>query len=144
MDRLGAKQMYVFYKKQYPDSDVSYTLFKYTISEFFKKAIKQVLNGKEFYLGHKLGSIRIRKVARNFDKPTINWFETNKLKAKGINKHVFFTDEFWYRFSWNKRSAALKNKSVYKFSATEGANGNKKQLVRKLREDDFAHINFKE
>ena len=37
----------------------------------------------------------------------------------------------------------VKNKSVYTFSPTAGAAGNKKALVKKLREDEFAYLNFK-
>lgn len=144
MDKFSAEDMYRFYKRSNPDSDVTYTLYKHILSEFLKKAADKILDGEVLYLGHKLGAIRIKKVERNFDKPTINWCETNKLKAEGINQHVYYTDPYWYRWCWDKSTVALKNKSVYKFSPTEGANGQKKALVRRLNEDEFAYLNYKE
>lgn len=144
MDKFSTKDMYAHFKKQNPESDVTYTLYKHTLGEFFKKVSNEILEGETFNLGHKLGKIRIRKVERNYNKPTIDWGATNKLKAQGINKHVYYTDPYWYRWGWEKCSVALKNKSVYKFTATKGSNGNIKALSRKLKLDEFAHLNFKE
>ncbi len=135
--------MYEWYRKNNPGSDVTYTLYKHILVEFYKKASKKILEGETFNLGHKLGSIRIKKVERNFNRPTINWHETNKLKEQGINKHVYFTDPYWFRWAWDKSTVALRNKSVYKFSPTEGKNGNKKMLVRMLKTDEFAQLNYK-
>ena len=142
MDKLNALDMFKFFLKNNPDTTVTYSSYKHALSEFHKKAVQMILCGKTFYMGHKLGLIRIKKVERNFDKPSINWGETNKLKAEGINKHVYFTDEYWYRWYWNKSRASLKNKSVYKFSPTEGSKGNKKKLVQTIKMDQFAHLNF--
>lgn len=142
MDKLGPKDMFKDYKKQNPDTKVTYTLYKHVISRFFKMAVIKVLEGSVFYMGNKLGLIRIKRVPRSFNHPTINWGETNKLKAQGINKHVYFTDDWWYRWYWDKSKVALKNKSVYKFSPTEGINGNKKLLVKTIKNDEFAHTKF--
>lgn len=136
--------MYKEYKSKNPDSDVTYSLFSYYIELFNKKVINKILEGKVFYFGHNLGSIRIKKVKRNFKSPTIDWFETNKLKQQGINKHVYYTDEYWYRWYWDKYRAKVKNKAVYKFEPTKGPNGAKKQLIRLLKQDEFAYLNFKE
>lgn len=144
MDRLGVKDMYRDYKKKNPGTDVTYALYKHTISEFCKKAVDRVLEGDTLYLGHKLGCIRIKKVPRNFDNPVIDWYETNKLKAEGINKHIYYTDPYWFRWYWDKSRPALKNKSVYKFEATKGETGNVKKLVRKIKNDPFAELNYKE
>ena len=143
MDRYTAEDMYAYYIKNNPDSDVTYTLYKYTLSKFLKKAVLKILDGETFYLGHKLGAVRIKRVERNFEKPTIDWYETNKLKAQGINKHIYYTDNDWSRWFWEKPKAPLKNKSVYKFNPTEGKSGNKKALVKRLKTDEFAHLNYK-
>lgn len=142
MDKLGPKEMFADYTKQNPGTQVTYTLYKYIISQFFKKAVKKILAGFTFYLGNNLGLIRIKKVPRSFENPTINWEETNKLKAQGINKHVFFTDDWWYRWYWDKSKVALKNKSVYKFHATKGETGNTKLLSRTIKNDEFAHTKY--
>lgn len=136
--------MFHDFKRNNPGTDITYTLYKHILSKFFKKASDYILEGEKLRLGHKLGNIYIKKVRRNPDKPMIDWGETNKLKAQGINKLVYYTDEFWYRWAWEKNRAALRNKSVYKFSATKGINGNVKKLVRKLKEDPFAEVKFSE
>lgn len=144
MRKFSAKDMYKAYKKKYPDSDVTYSLFALYIEKFNKAVVEKVLEGKTFYFGHNLGSIRIKKVKRNFNRPTINWYETNKLKAEGINQYVYYTDDHWYRWYWDKYRAKVSNKSVYSFKPTEGQNGAKKQLIRLLKTDEFAYLNFKE
>ena len=117
-------------------------LYKYIISKFNKKLVKKVLEGKEFYLGYKLGTISIRRIERNFDKKSVNYFETKKLKAQGIDKVVYYTDDHWFRWYWAKRRCKVPNKSVYKFSPTSGPNGIKRALSTLIQEDEFAFLNF--
>jgi hypothetical protein len=144
MNKYAVKDMYKEYKELHPESDVTYSLFSHYIERFNKKIIEKVLEGKTFYFGHNLGSVRIKRVKRNFNKPTIDWFETNKLKAQGINKHVYYTDEFWFRWYWDKYRAKVKNKAAYRFEPTKGPTGAKKQLIKLLKTDEFAQLNFKE
>ena len=53
-------------------------------------------------------------------------------------------------FSWLNGSpkhwikCKVKNKSVYTFAPTAGPTGNRKALVKKLKTDEFAHMNFKQ
>jgi hypothetical protein len=141
---LGPKEMFMEYRKNNPGTDVTYTLYKEVISMYNKKLVDVLLTGKEYNLRHNLGRIRIRKVQRNFEKPTINWGETNKLKAEGINQFVYFTDDHWFRWYWEKRKCSIKNKSVYQFRPTEGKTGNKRKLITLLQDDEFAYLNFTE
>ena len=138
------KDMYVAYKKDNPESDTTYALYTYIIEKFNKKVIDVILSGKVFYLGHGLGSIRIKKIKRNYNRPTIDWYETNKLKKEGINNHVYYTDEYWYRWYWDKYRAKVSNKTVYRFDPMKGPTGSRKRLVKHLRNDEFAHLNYKE
>mgnify|MGYP001563822434 FL=1 len=138
------KDMYKAYKKDNPNSDTTYALYTYIIEKFNKSVIEEVLKGKTFYMGHNMGSLRIKKVNRNFKKPTIDWGETNKLKKEGINKHVYYTDDVWYRWYWDKYRAKVSNKTVYRFDPMKGPTGSKKQLVKHLKNDEFAHLNYKE
>ncbi len=142
MNRYGAKDMYKFFVKKNPDTDVTYTLFKYIISKFNKKIVNKVLDGKEFYMGHRLGTISIRRIERNFDKKSVNYFETKKLKEQGIDKVVYYTDDHWFRWYWTKAKCQVPNKSVYKFSPTSGPNGIKRALSNKLNQDEFAFLNY--
>lgn len=139
-----AEEMYKFYQHIYPNKDVPYLMFKYIISQYNKKSIDKILDGYTLKLGSNLGNIRIKKIERNFDKPVVNWEETNKLKKQGIKKLVYFTDKYYYRFYWEKKAAKIKNKSVYRFDPTGGRVGNKKKLVEFLKTDEFAETKFNE
>jgi len=142
MDKHGAKDMFRYFEKKYPNTDVTYTLYKYIISKLNKKIVDKVLKGKEFYFGHRLGTISIKRVERNFDKKSVNYFETKKLKEQGIDKVVYYTDDHWFRWYWAKAKCQVPNKSVYKFSPTSGPNGIKRALSNKLKQDEFAFLNF--
>ena len=132
MNRYGAKDMYKFFVKKNPDTDVTYTLFKYIISKFNKKIVNKVLDG----------TISIRRIERNFDKKSVNYFETKRLKEQGIDKVVYYTDDHWFRWYWTKAKCQVPNKSVYKFSPTSGPNGIKRALSNKLNQDEFAFLNY--
>lgn len=134
--------MFRYFLKKHPNTDVTYTLYKYIISKLNKKIVDKVLKGKEFYFGHRLGTISIKRVERNFDKKSVNYFETKKLKAQGIDKVVYYTDDHWFRWYWAKAKCQVPNKSVYKFSPTSGPNGIKRALSNKLKQDEFAFLNY--
>ena len=130
--------------EQYKRRNINYKIYKETICRFNKIMVEKILDGHTLYMGNKLGEIRIRKVRRNPDRPTIDWGETNKLKKQGINRYVYFTDDWWYRWYWRKRNAQVKNKSVYSFRPTRGGTGNMRRLSNLLTTDEFAKLKFKE
>jgi len=134
--------MYAQYKRDYPDTDVTYTLYKYIISSVNKKTVEALLEGKRFNLGHKLGAIYIKRIARNFSKPQINWHETMKLRKAGEEVFVYYTEDY-YRFSWEKSRCVVANRSVYCFEPTKGPLGNTRKLAKYLHSDEFAHLNFR-
>lgn len=139
-----AIDIYNHYKKTNPGTDITYTQLKYVLSLFNKKAIEYILQGGSLNFHNRLGKLRIKKIKRNFNRKTIDWQETNKLKAQGINKYVFYTDDYWYRWFWEKRTCTIPNKSVYSFRPTGGDDGNRKKLVHLLKSDEFAHLNYRE
>jgi hypothetical protein len=139
-----AVDIFKYYKKNNPGTDVTYTQFKYIISQFNRKASEYILQGRTLNLHNRLGKIRIKKIRRNFYRKSVDWAETNKLKAQGIKQLVYFTDDYWFRWYWEKRVCTIPNKSVYSFRPTGGDHGNRKNLVKLLKTDEFAHINFKE
>lgn len=142
--RFSSKEAYKFFIKKNPKSTVTYSLYKHIVSEFNKKLSLLLLEGVVFNMGHRLGTVRIKRIPRAFNKPAIDWGETNKLKKLGINKHVYFTDDYYYRWNWDKSKCKVRNKSVYSFAPTAGPTGNRKALVKKLKTDEFAHMNFKQ
>lgn len=135
--------MYEYFLKKYPDTEVTYPMFRHVISQFNKKAMDNILDGKTLKMGFGLGYIRIQKLPRNFNKPSIDWGETNKLREKGIKKRVFFTDDYLYKFYWAKKACNIRNKTVYRFDPTRGPNGNKQRLANKIKNDEFATLNYK-
>lgn len=135
------KEMYQYFKIAHPEEDISFTLFSEIVYRYNKILLEQLLQGKQILLGSGLGKIKIKRVERRFNKKRIDWYETNKLKKQGINKHVYYTDDHWYRFSWFK-GIRLVNKTVYKFTPTKGCNGNGKRLAAALRNNEFLHQNF--
>lgn len=135
------KEMYEYFKIAHPKEDISFTLFSEIVYRYNKLLLDQLLQGKQISLGSGLGKIKIKRVERKFNKPRIDWFETNKLKKQGINQHVYYTDDFWYRFSWFK-GIKLTNKTVYKFTPTKGCNGNGRKLAAALKNNEFLHQNF--
>lgn len=143
-NRLGAEHMYKEYKKNNPNTDITYPLYKTVLDLFNKKIADKILEGKSFNMGYKLGSIRIKKIERTPTNKVINWPETQALwEEQGYKKDfVYFTDKYYYRWNWEKRKCTVKNKSVYKFIPTSGKNGLKKKLAFKLKSDPFALINY--
>ena len=141
---INSTDIYEEYKKRNPGTDITYQLFKYTLDNYNKGIVEALLQGKTFNIGNKLGRIRIKKFVRNFKRKTVDWGETNKIKAQGINKLIYYTDEYYYGFAWEKRYCTVKNKSVYKFKPAGGKRGPKKLLITLLKENDMNHLNFKE
>lgn len=141
-----AGDMYGWFVKNNPETDITYPLFKETISLFNKLASEYILEGKRVRFGNYLGTVRIQKVERKFSsKPIhVNWGETNKLFKQGIKQRVFFTDDYYFGWHWDKGSCKIKNKTVYKFYPTAGPGGNKKRLARFLNSDDLVKTLYSE
>jgi len=150
---LGAVHMYEYFKKKYPDSDVTYPMFKHIVSEFNKKLSDLLLEGKVFPMNHGLGNLFIARIPRTFVRrgrdgsvtmlKHINWAETAKLKREeGINRYIYYTDPYYCRWYWTKYSCSLPNKAAYKFLPTKGKGYNADRLSKLLKSDELAHTNF--
>ena len=72
MNRYGAKDMYKFFVKKNPDTDVTYTLFKYIISKFNKKIVNKGIDKVVYYT----------------DDHWFRWYWT-KAKCQVPNKSVY-------------------------------------------------------
>jgi hypothetical protein len=136
------KDMYKFFVQKYPGTDVTYPLYRHVISEFNKAVASRALLGEHIVLGKNMGKILIRKVNRNYEKRVVDFGATRKLKDRGIDKVVYFTNAFYFKWSWDKRSSKAVNKSAYNFKPSGGAGGLRKRLARLLNDDDFSQINF--
>lgn len=145
-ERFGAKDMYKAYKKDNPNTDINYTYYRAVLESFSGLLAEALLNGEVFNMGQRLGTLRIKKIKRNPSHRTIDWNETLKMwkeqgKKEGL---IYWTDESYYRWAWDKRKALVKNKSAYRFDPTGGTKGLKKKLTERLRTDEFAKLNYTE
>lgn len=104
-----------------PQLVISYTRFKMILSEWFKGATAYIINGYRLQLGNKLGYIAGRRVERNHGNKQVNWEASEaKWKKTGIRKGpVYWTDDEWVRVGW-KKTDAIKNGYLYRFSPAEG------------------------
>ena len=135
------KQMYEFFCKRYPEEDIPFPLFSEVIKRYNLLILEQLLEGKRVLLPSGLGHLQVIRHQRTFKYKRIDWYETNKLKKEGINKHVYYSDDTWVKFTWF-RPRKLINRTVYKFTPTKGCNGNTKKLAELIRMDPFALERF--
>lgn len=151
-----AGDMYRWFKKNNPDTDITYPLFKETISQFNKLATEHILDGHTLKLGSYMGAIRVKKYTRMFAKKPrygpagpgfryVDWAATKKLlEDTGIRKLVVFTDDYYFGWYWDRGLCKVKNKTVYVFKPTTGAKGNRKRLSRFLKSDEMVKTLYKE
>ncbi len=145
-ERFGAKEMFRKYKKDTPDTDVTYSYYRAVLESFSKLLAEELLNGAVFNMGQRLGTLRIKKIKRSPNARTIDWNETLKMWEEQGEKDgfVYWTDDTYYRWAWDKRKALVKNKSAYRFDPTGGVKGLKKKLTDRLRSDSLASTNYSE
>lgn len=145
-ERLGAKHMYREFKKANPDTDITYAYYRAVLESFSDALAEELLNGAVFNMGQRLGTLRVKKIKRNPNSRTIDWNETMKMWEEQGKKEgfIYWTDDTYYRWAWDKRKALVKNKSAYRFDPTGGKKGLKKRLTERLRKDPFASTNYTE
>lgn len=150
--------MYEIFCKEYPDIKMPYKEYKEILREHNRQVLEACLEGKTYRFGRGIGELSVARVPRKFEEVVlpdgttkikglkVNFGATKKLKAAGKDKVVYFTDDWWYRWYWNKnqRSTGCKipHKTVWKFSPTKGPNGITRKLSTIVKGDDFAHIRF--
>ena len=140
------------------DLEVSKKTFRDICSTFNIEIINYILDGGKFNLGNNLSTISIIRLNRNNSKPVVNWGESNKYKkellkegkelynsktGEGHKWYIYYTDEEYCRYYWNKGKCKITNKSVYKFTPTRGYKGNKEKLTNLLQTDELAYLKFK-
>jgi len=116
-----------------------------------------IMEGREFDMGAGLSRICVLRIDRNHATPRVDWVSTRKLKEEllvegknlmsedtpdGEPYLVYYTDDWYCRFFWEKRSCMVRNKSAYRFDASRGLKGNKTKLVQHLLSDDLAYLKY--
>ena len=138
--------------------EISKAIFREICSEYNQRDVDSLSDGSIIDLGYNLSNLSIARIERNPSKPVIDWGESNKYKEEllaegyelyniktgtGKKWYIYYTDEEYCRFHWNKGKCRIPNKSVYKFVPTRGLKGNKEKLVELLKTDDLAYLKFK-
>jgi len=135
--------------------DLQYKLFREINCEFNEEVMRQILEGREFDMGKGLSRLSIMRIDRDFIRPMIDWKSSHELKAEllaegetlyskdnpdGVKWFVYFTDEWYLRFYWEKKRCLIKNKTAYRFDATWGNKGKLKDMIKN---DSLAYRKFR-
>jgi|GEM_PF-4901386 len=152
----NSPEIYEFYVDR--GGELSYKEWSAICQEFNEMVMDEIiLKGEKINLGANLSTISIARIKRNYSNQQVNWAESNKLKQKlldegkhlydsktgeGENWLVYFTNDWYCRFYWNKGHCTVTNKTAYRFVATRGKMGNKTKLKNLLRDDDLAYLQF--
>lgn len=146
---VGVKEMYKVFRRDNPNLNIPYMLYKEIIFTGNKLATEKVLRGKAVKLGPNIGEVRVVKVNRKFEVDdegnlkgaTVDLITTKALKEQGIDKKVYYTDPY-YRWWWGKRNCSVFGKVIYKFRPTTGAGGTREKL-KKVLKDPLNHSRFR-
>lgn len=143
------------------DGDLTYKEFKAACAEFNIAAMDRILEGEELNMGHRISTLSVIRIKRDFKNPNVNWKASNELKEEIIEEGgrprsdenpdgedwlVYYDDPWYARFYWQKSRCQIPNKTAYRFDATRGDKGNKTALHQLLVENKesgrLAHLNF--
>lgn len=115
------KDIYQEYKKEHNNDEfaIDEKTYRKIILEFNKRIMKLILeDARIFDVPCRLGEIRIKKKKMNFTNKRlkIDFGMSRKLKRTvyHMNDH---TDNYYYRFYWNKKHSNSKNISAYSYKA---------------------------
>lgn len=154
--RHNLDQLYNYYLEQ--GGTLPEKTYKTICKEFNQAVIDDIiLQGDKFKMGNHLSTLSILRIDRSYKKPTIDWAKSkryrkelldegeelyNKETGEGVKWYIYYTDEHYFRFYWNKARCKVKNKTVYSFHPTGGRVGNKTKLKQLLANDDLAYLRF--
>lgn len=151
VDNINFKEIYKRYKSSV-DRPISYTLFKQLYTEFINRVIDNwILQGEEFNMHHKLGTLKVIKKKRDFNVPRVNMHATKQAREKSGDNSIiiYFTDKIWFRFNWVKVRCYVKNKQYWSFlpnrdnGTVSPPRGMRNKLSRLLNTDPFSKERFK-
>ena len=138
--------------------DLSFKEFRAVICDFNERAMDEILQGRELEMESGLSRMSIIRLTRNFNKLAVNWKESHAFKAEllaagetlfskenpdGKKWLIYFTNDWFARFYWEKKRCQINNQSVYRFSPTGGKRGNKTKLKQLLANDPLSHLTFR-
>lgn len=83
------------------------------LRDFNTSMLNELMTGKVFIIGHRLGVLRVICRKHNPNKKRINYHAT-----KQLNTPVYYTDKYYLDFNWMKKFCTANNKTVYRFTAS--------------------------
>lgn len=75
--------------------------------------LEELMKGKTYIIGYRLGALRVICRKHNPNKKRVNYNLTKK-----IGKPVYYTDKYYLDFNWIKLFTKVLNNSVYSFTAS--------------------------
>jgi len=134
------------------------SMYKNICQDFNIRIMEHIIyEAGTFNMGSNLSTLSIMRLRRNYDKPVVDWHESNKNReellkkgetlysfktGKGVKWLIYHTGEWYCRFYWKRKSAKFKNKTVYMFIPTRGEKGNKTKLINHLRKNDINYVKY--
>ena len=151
----GLRDAYDFYRQK--GGTLPYNQWKELCEEFNNMVIDALLDGERVEMGSGLSYLQIIRDKNEFKKPSVDWKASYKLRqelldegkelfdsktGKGEKWLVYFTNEYYFRYYWNKKYASCRNSRVYQFIPARGNTGAKTKLVKLLTTDELSHMRF--
>ena len=143
-------QGYKNYKKKYPNTVLTRKEYAEILEEYFKEARDYILDGGEYTVPFRLGTLKAIKVKGDLNKLKVDWGETNKLwkrdsESREKKQLVYHLNEHsggdYYKIHWVKTNAVVKNISRVSFIPVRGKVGLKGKLPAKIKNErkDYLH-----
>lgn len=138
---------YKNYKKRYPETNLSRKEYAEILEEYMKEARDYILDGGEFKIPYRLGTLRTIKVKGDLNKLKVDWGETNKLwardeEARENKQLVYHLNEHsggdYYKIHWVK--GKVKNISAVSFLPVRGDVGLRGKLPDKIKNENKDYL----
>jgi hypothetical protein len=124
------------------------------VQVYFLMARKEVIKGKRIRLGHRLGAIQARTVARNFKNKQVDWGKTMKQPytinpetgRRKFEKMIYHTSPTYSKIAWEKLYS-IKHETYYKFSPSQGGKnrgGFQRDFINALRDNPLLETQYKQ
>lgn len=150
-------ELYRHYKDK--GGNLSRSLFRQIICSYNEMVMDEIIyNGYDLNLSNNLANLSVSVVKRNYSSKAIDWNSTREYKkeliSEGISLYskdnpegqkyfVYFINDFYVQFHWEKKNCKIPNKMAYSFDATRGLKGNKTKLKDLLNSDPLAYLKYR-
>lgn len=121
---------------------MTYALFRRVLETYNQIACDMIIEGMVLQLGARLGSIKAKRLGRNFNTLRVNYLETKKARAiDSAHPVIYYTDDDYCKLAWTK-SHQITNESFYSFTASKYKNGLRGKFKRELWKNPMLKYNY--